>query len=130
MPTSGRGSDIDRMVTSESNANARDRRRSRRVKVNVELKLLAPAQHVMLLSHTLDISREGAFVRSNKPLPVGSRVRLAFHRGSQREPLRVEAEVVRIGTFEQSSSPGIALRFCQLSSDDERRLMSLIDQAP
>ncbi len=83
----------------------------------------------MLLSHTLDLSREGAFIRSNKPLPIGSRVRLAFHRGSQREPLRLEAEVVRIGTFEEGASPGIALKFCHLEAADERRLMSLIELA-
>lgn len=129
MPNSWPGSDIDCDVPSSPNASPRDRRRSRRVKVNVELKLLAPDQHVMLLSHTLDLSREGAFVRSNKPLPIGSRVRLAFHRGTQREPLRVEAEVVRVGTFEQTTSPGIALKFRPLEESDERRLLSLIEQA-
>ena len=58
-------------VMTESSA---DRRRRARIPVSVELKLHAPDLHFVLLSRTIDMSTQGAFVRSNRPLPVGASV--------------------------------------------------------
>lgn len=104
---------------------ASDRRLFRRANVSVELRLLAPEQHVMLLSHTIDLSLRGAFIRSNRALPIGSLVSLAFDRGRQRDPLKLEAEVVRVGEHE-GRFPGIALQFRNLTDSDEAVIAELI----
>jgi uncharacterized protein (TIGR02266 family) len=106
-----------------------DRRARPRTSIAVELKLHAPEQHFMLLSRTVNLSSQGAFVRTNRPLPVGTTVTVAFQRGAQRNPLTLEAEVVRSGTADDGRSPGIALRFKQLTAIDESLLNEIIEKA-
>lgn len=76
---------------------------------------------------TLDLSSHGAFVRSARPLPIGAAVRVVLHRGAQRNPLVLDAEVVRVGTQREGRAPGLGLRFTDLTAIDEASLRSLID---
>ena len=104
-------------------------RRSRpRTAVAVELKLHAPEHHFILLSRTVDLSTHGAFVRTSRPLPAGAAVRVAFQRGKQRNPLTLEAEVVRSGATDGGRSTGIALQFTDLTELDEALLNELIQR--
>ena len=59
-----------------------DRRARERINVAVELKLEAPEQRMMMVSRTVDLSSHGAFVRTNRALPVGAQVQVAFTRGA------------------------------------------------
>lgn len=106
-----------------------DRRARPRTSIAVELKLHAPEHHFMLLSRTVNLSSQGAFVRTNRPLPLGTNVTVAFQRGSQRNPLTLQATVVRAGTADDGRSPGIALRFQALTALDESLLNEIIDRA-
>jgi uncharacterized protein (TIGR02266 family) len=106
-----------------------DRRARPRTSVAVELKLHAPEHHFMLLSRTVNLSSQGAFVRTNRPLPVGSTVSVAFQRGEQRNPLTLQAVVVRAGTADDGRSPGLALRFKSLTAIDESLLNEIITRA-
>lgn len=78
----------------------------------------------------MDLSSGGAFVRTARPLPIGTDVHIALDRGHQRNPLVLEAEVVRVGTHAEGRAPGIGLRFNGLTPLDEGLLRSLIAQAP
>jgi len=82
----------------------------------------------MLMSRTIDLSSHGAFVRTNRPLPMGAPVTVSFNRGSDRNPLMLEAEVVRSGTADGGRQRGIAVRFTDLSDLDETLLNELIDR--
>ncbi len=106
-----------------------ERRARPRIAVAIELKLHAPQHHFMLMSRTIDLSTHGAFVRTNRPLPVGAAVTVAFNRGSNRNPLQIDAEVVRAGTADGGRQTGIALRFKDLSDVDESLLAELIARA-
>ena len=97
-----------------------------RVAVAIEIKLHAPEHHYMLMSRTIDLSTSGAFLRTNRPLPVGAAVTVAFNRGSDRNPLQLDAEVVRSGTADGGRQRGIAVRFTDLSDLDEMSLADLI----
>jgi hypothetical protein len=119
---------VELMVSDEDLRNE-DRRARPRINVAVELKLHAPEHHFMLLSRTVDLSSHGAFVRTNRPLPIGANVKVAFHRGKQRNPLTLTAEVVRAGMADGGRSTGIALRFIDLTELDESLLNELIDRA-
>jgi uncharacterized protein (TIGR02266 family) len=105
-----------------------DRRARPRIAVAIEIKLQAPEHHYTLMSRTIDLSSHGAFVRTNRPLPIGAPVTVSFHRGSDRNPLMLEAEVVRSGTADGGRQRGIGVRFKDLSELDESLLNELIDK--
>lgn len=115
------------LAVSDSTSSA-ERRARPRVSVAIELKLHAPDHHYMLMSRTIDLSTNGAFVRTNRPLPSGATVTLAFNRGVNRNPLMLEAEVVRSGTADGGRQRGIAVRFRDMSDLDESLLSELIDR--
>jgi c-di-GMP-binding flagellar brake protein YcgR len=106
-----------------------ERRRRLRSAISIEVKLYAPEFHFVLLSRTIDLSTSGAFVRSNRTLPLGSVVTVHFERGEARNPLAVEAEVVRVGTAEQGRASGIGLRFRGVDDLDEALLQEIILRA-
>ena len=95
----------------------------------IEIKLHAPEHHYMLMSRTIDLSTNGAFVRTNRPLPIGAPVTVSFNRGNDRNPLMLDAEVVRSGTADGGRQRGIAVRFTDLSDLDEMLLSELISRS-
>lgn len=92
------------------------------VHIDSELRLEGAAMAVQ----TLDLSSHGAFVRTARPLPIGSLLRVALHRGAQRNPLVLDAEVVRVGTQREGRAPGLGLRFTDLTDIDVTSLQALI----
>ena len=68
-------------------------------------------------------------MRTNRPLPIGARVKVAFSRGRQRNPLTLDAEVVRTGAADEGRSNGIALVFVDVSDIDESLLAEIITRA-
>ena len=103
-------------------------RRSRpRAQVNLDsvLRLVSGAAlHVQ----TLDLCSGGAFVRTPRPLPIGSALQLAFHRGPQQNPLVMPAEVVRVGTAREGRAHGLGLRFVALTALDCGLLRALVER--
>ena len=122
------GSSVLLMADSET-VNGPERRARERISVAVELKLEAPQQRVMMVSRTVDLSSHGAFVRTNRALPIGAPVQVAFTRGRDRNPLALEGEVVRSGLADGGRLSGIAIRFRDLTELDEAILNELIDRA-
>jgi Tfp pilus assembly protein PilZ len=88
---------------------------------------LRTADGPILHGQLMDLSSGGAFVRTARPLPIGTGLRLALSRGHQRNPLVLDAEVVRVGTHAEGRAPGVGLRFHRLTDLDEGLLRSLID---
>lgn len=103
-----------------------ERRTRPRAAVHIDSELV-PSAGAALSVHTLDLSSHGAFVRTTRQLPVGSEVRVALRRGAQRNPLVLDAQVVRVGTQREGRSPGLGLRFTGLTAIDEASLRALID---
>ncbi len=91
---------------------------------------LRTADGPTLHGQLMDLSSGGAFVRTARPLPIGTGVRLALSRGHQRNPLVLDAEVVRVGTHAEGRAPGVGLRFQGLTDLDEGLLRSLIEKTP
>ncbi len=106
-----------------------ERRQRMRIPVSVELKLHAPDLHFVLLSRTIDMSTHGAFVRSNRPLPMGAEVTVQLERGEARNPLTLNAKVVRVGNTDEGRSNGIAIRFTEITDLDEALLKDIISAA-
>lgn len=106
-----------------------DRRSRERAQVAVDLRLKSASLHLPLLSRTVDLSTASAFIRSARPLQVGMTVTVEFDRGRDRNPLAVEAEVVRIGTTAEGRPGGFAVRFLGIGPVEETVIDELIEGA-
>jgi len=112
-----------------------DRRVRPRVTVAVAFKLFDARGRMLLHARTLDLSTAGALLHGVCKTDIGETVRVEVSRGAARNPLSLEATVVRL----QAPTParpdalpgnhGIGIRFNDLSPIDETVLASLIKGA-
>ena len=76
---------------------------------------------------TLDMSETGALLHGAAPLAVGQTVHLEVSRGGARNPLVLEAEVVRIETPDNGTRRHvIAIRFADRDPADRAALVALL----
>ncbi|MDH5756061.1 MAG: PilZ domain-containing protein [Nitrospinota bacterium] len=80
-----------------------------------------------------DISMNGVFVRTIRPLSSGLRARFAVHLavGMRKEAIKGECEVVRVvslddGLSGENPGPGMGLKFIELEEDGGAELYQLI----
>jgi type IV pilus assembly protein PilZ len=73
--------------------------------------------------YTKDISKGGSFIKTERPLPIGTRCRFSFSLPALSEPLILIGEVAWILPVEaaqaRNEDPGMGVRF--LFADDEAR---------
>jgi type IV pilus assembly protein PilZ len=73
--------------------------------------------------YTKDISKGGTFIKTERPLPIGTRCQFSFVLPALSEPLVLRGEVAWILPVEaaqaRSEDPGMGVRF--LFADDEAR---------
>ncbi|MEE9383141.1 MAG: PilZ domain-containing protein [Nannocystaceae bacterium] len=119
---------MDVFVTHDS-SDPQERRVRQRISVAVDLELVAADFEVNAPSRTVNLSSHGAFVRTNKPLPIGTQVTVAFSRGKQRNPLMLDAVVVRAIPAQNGTPRGMGLQFTGLTALDENLVSALIDRA-
>lgn len=120
---------------SESGDTPRDRRGRPRVTVAVPFQMFDHHDRLLLAARTLDLSTAGALLHGICKTEVGSDVRVEISRGSARNPLALQAKVVRLHA-PRSESPlaaqgnhGIAVRFDGINTIDETVLMGIIRNA-
>ena len=81
------------------------------------------ARHVF---QTVDISESGLLMRSENPLPLGSRIHFALSLPESNEPIRGIAEVIRHTRTEVERIDGTALRFLRLESQGRTELADFV----
>lgn len=107
-----------------------ERRHKPRSLVSVSLRMYATNRRLLMRARTVDLSTSGALVHGSGPLRVGQTVDIEVARGLARNPLTLQAEVVRIATpSEQRKQHGVALRFIDVSAIDEAIIESIIASA-
>lgn len=106
-----------------------ERRERRRTSIALDLELVAPEVSASTPSRTINLSSQGAFVRTSRPLPVGTRLKVAFSRGELRNPLTLDAVVVRAIHEQNGSARGMALQFTDVTELDENIVSDLIQRA-
>ena len=79
----------------------------------------------LLSEYVMDVSQSGAFIRTNDPLPVGTRIQVRFSVAVDRmEIVEGVAEVVRV-----SAAPaGMGVFFVELTEASQDVLGRLVDQ--
>ena len=81
-----------------------------------------------LFAYLQNISEMGIFIRTNEPLPKGSRLRLRFH-VDEAEPLVLDGEVTWINPYRpngENINPGMGVRFIELSADRREQVVALV----
>lgn len=104
-----------------------ERRNFPRIRVHIDSQLMTPAGTV--LGHTLDLSAGGAFVRTARAVPIGTGVQLTIRRGEARNPLILDAEVVRVGDTREGRFAGLGLRFVGLTALETTLLQAVLTAA-
>lgn len=117
------------MVARES-VQTPERRSKPRSLVSVPMSLFGRGHRLLLRARTVDLSASGAMVHGAGPLRVGQSVSIEVQRGQARNPLTLQAEVVRIATpSERRRQHGVAVRFVEVSELDETIIESIIAAA-
>lgn len=103
-----------------------DRRQTPRVPTHIEVDYSTEGTY--LFASITDISTMGIFVRTDDPLPQGTRLELRFTAPelpgvAAGPPLSLSGEVVWV-TFDEQC--GMGVRFLEVSRDDQERLLELV----
>ncbi len=89
------------------------KRREPRLRVNREF----ASVEEFIAEYVANLSRTGAFIRTDEPLPVGTRVALRFTViDDELETIEGEGEVVRVVAPEPGAAAGMGVVFTQLTA--------------
>jgi len=70
-----------------------------------------------------DISPDGLFLRTTKPLTAGESVRLRLHLPTMPRPFHCQARIVRIERRPNGEVRGVGVQFVDLSAEQRRELI-------
>jgi type IV pilus assembly protein PilZ len=81
-----------------------------------------------LFAYIQNISEMGIFIRSDDPLPIGTRLELRFGTDEDESPFEMEGEVVWINPVRlgDNPNPGMGIRFVTLTPDLRERVVGLV----
>lgn len=74
-----------------------------------------------------DLGEGGVFVETFYPSRVGSKVDLEFHMEGGKNPLLVRGEVVWVRNPWESGTPGMGIRFLEISEEARRWIRDLVE---
>ena len=104
-----------------------DRRRSGRFDVTWQVD--CETEDTFLYACITDISEMGVFVRTDKPLPVGTHLVLRFAPSTAEEPFVLRGIVQWLNPVRplgENLNPGMGIRFQSLSPDDRERIVEAV----
>ena len=116
-------SDEDRAGPPDSAANRREHDR-----VEVTWAVDCVADDTFLFASIANISEMGIFVRTEKPLAIGTSLTLTFSPPGY-ESFKLAGKVAWINRVREGGdnpNPGMGIRFIQLTLDDRERLVEII----
>jgi type IV pilus assembly protein PilZ len=112
---------------SESRRDSEVPNTSRRAQERVEVTwdVDCRSDETFLYAYITNVSAMGLFVRTEKPLAVGTRLELSFTPEGVR-PFRLLGEVAWLNSDAASPNPGMGVRFVDLHADERERLVAAI----
>jgi CheY-like chemotaxis protein len=129
----GRG--VNRVVALEETAEQLQREVSmllsvaprRSLRLMVRVNVLAGERPDLSLFQSENLSHTGMLLRGGEPYPLGTRIAFEFHLGTDRSPVRGEAEVVRHTTpGREEVRGGMGVRFFYFEKDGLVRLQRFL----
>lgn len=108
----------------------------KRVRPRVEFETRITLEHEgesLTYQRTSDVSMNGVFVRTAKPLPIGAKgaFTMTLSVGMRKEDIKGQYEVVRLVSLDEGLSdtergPGMGLKFLELEPDSSTLLFQVI----
>jgi type IV pilus assembly protein PilZ len=98
----------------------------------IELKVEYKRLNSFFADYTKNISRGGTFIRTNRPLPVGTEFLFKLFVPNLETPLSIHGEVQRVVTEDEAihggAEPGMAIRFVYREGDDQGTISRTVEK--
>ncbi len=110
-------------MVDEPPANERRETVRRPIELKVEYKRL----NTFFADYTKNISRGGTFIKTGRPLPVGTEFLFKLFVPGRTEPLTIHGEVQRIIDGAAGEDPGMAIRFVYREGDPQQEIARVVE---
>jgi type IV pilus assembly protein PilZ len=109
----------------DDDADAEERRAEARrpIELKVEYKRL----NTFFADYTKNISRGGTFIKTSRPLPVGTEFLFKLFVPGRDAPLTIHGEVQRIVDGDEGPEPGMAIRFVYREGDPQTEIARIVE---
>lgn len=113
----------------KSDYGGKERRRHPRREINLEI--VYSSLETFFYDYAINISRGGMFIKTDRPLHVGTRVKLKFSLPGRELPVETSGRVVRTvsGKGRMDEPHGMGIEFEDLSEEDHDLIESLWDES-
>lgn len=93
----------------------------------IELKVEYKRLNTFFADYTKNISRGGTFIKTSRPLPVGTEFLFKLFVPNRDEPLTIHGEVQRIIDESSGDEPGMAIRFVYREGDPQAEIARIVE---
>lgn len=93
----------------------------------IELKVEYKRLNTFFADYTKNISRGGTFIKTSRPLPVGTEFLFKLFVPGRTEPLTIHGEVQRIIDASEDDDPGMAIRFVYREGDPQAEIARTVE---
>jgi type IV pilus assembly protein PilZ len=106
---------------------ARSSERRAELRRPIELKVEYKRLNTFFADYTKNISRGGTFIKTRRPLPVGTEFLFKLFVPGRAEPLTIHGEVQRIVSGEEEEQ-GMAIKFVYREGDPQAEIAGSVEQ--
>ena len=99
--------------------------------VNLRIKFRSESLQQFIERYGVDVSRDGIFIRTREPLPVGTRLKLDFQLVDTVPLFQGDGTVVWIREHDPARAgvtPGMGVRFDRLSGESQTTLDTILEE--
>lgn len=106
-----------------------DPERERRIDARspIELKVEYKRLNTFFADYTKNISRGGTFIKTTRPLPVGTEFLFKLFVPGRDTPLTIHGEVQRIIDEATNEEPGMAIKFVYREGDPQAEIARIVE---
>ncbi len=104
-----------------------DRERRLDVRSPIELKVEYKRLNTFFADYTKNISRGGTFIKTTRPLPVGTDFLFKLFVPGREAPLTIHGEVQRIIDEAADEEPGMAIKFVYREGDPQVEIARVVE---
>jgi len=93
----------------------------------IELKVEYKRLNTFFADYTKNISRGGTFIKTSRPLPVGTEFLFKLFVPGRDRPLTIHGEVQRIIDHHDGEEPGMAIKFVYREGDPQAEIARVVE---
>lgn len=93
----------------------------------IELKVEYKRLNTFFADYTKNISRGGTFIKTSRPLPIGTEFLFKLFVPGREEPLTIHGEVQRIIERSPGEEPGMAIKFVYREGDPQHEIARAVE---